>query len=93
VPDRLTRSQRTLRARLAAHESWAATPDRAARTAAGHRSSPASIDYWEPKVDPERTMTPEARRAAARSKRDAYMVRLAYNAAKARRARQAGSAA
>lgn len=80
----LTPEQRTMRARLAAHESWANTDDRSARTNAGHRASPASVDYWLDRVDPDGTLTAEARRAAAMSKRDAYMTRLAFNASRAR---------
>jgi hypothetical protein len=81
----LTPEQRTLRARLAAHESWSNTENRSARTKAGHRASPASVEYWEPRVDPEGALTPEARRAAAKSKRDAYMTRLEFNASRARK--------
>ena len=80
----LTPEQRTLRARLAAHESWSNTEDRTARASAGHRASPASVEYWLERVDPAGTMTTKARRAAARSKRDAYMTRLAFNACRAR---------
>jgi hypothetical protein len=79
-----------MRARLAAHESWAKTPDRSARTSAGHRSSPGSVDYWLDRVDPEGTMTPDARRKAAQAKRDAYMARLAFESSRARAARQEG---
>jgi hypothetical protein len=87
----LTDEQRTLRARLAAHESWANTEDRTARAEAGHRASPASVEYWEQRVDPDGTLTPEARRAAAKSKRDAYMTRLAFNASRARARKTGGT--
>jgi hypothetical protein len=84
----LTPEQRTLRARLAAHESWSNTEDRSKRTSSGYRASPASVDYWLDKVDPDGTMTPDARRRAAESKRDAYMARLAFNASRARAAKR-----
>jgi hypothetical protein len=85
----LTPEQRTLRARLAAHESWANTEDRSARTSAGHKASPASLDYWLDRVDPDGTMTDEARRKTADSARKAYMTRLAFAASRAR-SRKAG---
>jgi len=88
APRPLSPAQRTLRARLAAHESWANTEDRSARTKAGHQASPASVDYWLERVDPDGTMTVAARHAAAKSKRDAYMSRLAFNASRARSARR-----
>jgi hypothetical protein len=84
----LTDGQRVMRARLAAHESWANTPDRSARTAAGHKASPASVDYWLDRVDPDRTMSPEARRQAAEAKRNAHMARLAFKASRTRQARK-----
>jgi hypothetical protein len=81
----LTDEQRALRARLAAHESWANTENRSARTKAGHRSSPGSVDYWLDRVDPDGTLTPEARQAAAQSKRNAYKTRLALAGDQAQR--------
>lgn len=86
----LTDEQRVMRARVAAHESWANTENRAARATQGHKASPASVDYWLERVDPDGTMTDETRRQAAESKRDAYMTRLALNASKARTRKGAG---
>lgn len=80
----LSSTERVQRARLAAHESWASTANRAARTEAARSASPGSIDYWLERVDPDGTMSPEARRRAAESKRSAYMARLAYRASRAR---------
>ncbi len=48
----LTPSERSLRARMAAHASWANTSDRRARTAAGRK---AAIDRFERQVDPPAT--------------------------------------
>jgi hypothetical protein len=86
----LTDEQRAMRARLAAHESWANTESRKARASHGHKASPSSVDCWLDRVDPDGTLTDEARHAAAKSKRDAYMTRLAFNASKARARKGAG---
>jgi hypothetical protein len=56
-----------------------------------HRASPASVEYWEPRVDPDGKLSAEARRAKARSERDAYMARLAFNRSRARQAREAAA--
>ncbi|NMI00721.1 hypothetical protein HF526_25940 [Pseudonocardia sp. K10HN5] len=69
-------------ARFAAHRSWAATPDRAARTAPARR---AFDERFEAEVDPDGAMTPEARAAAAESARKAYFLDLARRSAEARR--------
>lgn len=77
----VTPEQRILRARLAAHERWARDPDRAQPRRA-YKSSPASVDYWLDRVDPEGTMAPEARRKVAASKRNAYMARLVFKSSR-----------
>lgn len=58
----LTPEERSLRARMAAHESWARTGDRSARTAPARK---AAMDRYERQVDPEGTLDPaeRARRA------------------------------
>ena len=73
----LTPKERELRARLAAHESWANTSDRTARTAAGR----AALDQKfldQADGDPVR----------AASMRKAYYARLALKSAQARRAKR-----
>ncbi len=89
---RLTPEQRSLRARLAAHSSWAATPDRATRSAAGRKASPGSVEYWLDRVDPDGVMTTENRQKAAVSARNAHMARLALASSKARQAKKGGTA-
>lgn len=79
---RLTPKQRSLRARLAAHASWAKTPDRVARTSHGTQ---AFLERFERKVDPERELPPEVRREMAMHARTAYMLQLAQRSAAARR--------
>ena len=78
----LTPSERSLRARLAAHESWARTGDRTARTAAG---TAAFLDRFEREVDPDGTLDPADRARRAESARKAYFTRLALRSAQARR--------
>lgn len=80
----LTPSERSLRARLAAHVSWANTTDRSARTAAARR---AAMDRYERQVDPVGELHPAERAVRARHAMRAHMTRLAYKSARARRKR------
>lgn len=82
MPEPLTPALRTLRARTAAHVSWANTSDRTARTAAGTR---ALLDKFEREVDPDGTLDPAERALRAASARKAHFARLAYKSAAARR--------
>ncbi|HYZ99132.1 MAG TPA: hypothetical protein VE575_10315 [Acidimicrobiales bacterium] len=82
----LTPSQRVLRARMAAHISWAKTDDRSARTAPARR---AALARFENEVDPEgRLSAPERARRAEHALR-AHMTRLALRSAQVRRRRAA----
>ena len=85
----LSPAERSARARLAAHASWAKTADRTARTAAAKKASPASVDYWLKQVDPDGAMDPEARRLAAESAYKAHMAKMSFEGLKARRAKKA----
>lgn len=81
----LTNEQRAMRARwgsVGAHESWARTPDRAARTAPARA---ALLDRFEREVDPDGVMTPETRKAAAENARKAFYKRLGIKSGEARR--------
>ncbi|GAB3435043.1 hypothetical protein GCM10027517_03790 [Phycicoccus ginsengisoli] len=69
-----TPTERTMQARLAAHESWAQTPDRAARTAPARAALEAKF-LAEAGGDPVR----------AANGRKAYYARLALKSAQARR--------
>ena len=80
-------SIRTMRARLAAHESWARTSDRSARTAPARE---AAWSRFERGVDPEGKLDPQERARRAEHARKAYFLRLAMKSAQARR-RQAGA--
>lgn len=80
----LSAAERSLRAQIAAHESWARTPDRAARTAAARR---AMWDKFEREVDPHNELTPAERAKRAENARKAHYARLALKSARARRRR------
>jgi hypothetical protein len=83
----LTPQQRTLRARLAAHASWAKTADPAGRTAPARR---AALDRFERLADPDGTLAPPERARRAAHLRKAEMARLALASARARQRRRAG---
>lgn len=77
----MNKSERTLRAQIAAHESWANTEDRSARTANARRALDEKF-LAEAGGDPQR----------AESLRKAYYARLALKSAQARRNRKGGAA-
>lgn len=82
----LTPAERSLRARLAVHTSWAQTTDRAARTAPARR---AALQRFERQVDPDGTVNPAERRRRAEQAMRAHMAGLALRSAQARRRRKA----
>lgn len=86
-----TPSERRLSAQIAAHESWAATPDRSARTAPGRA---AFLDRFEKQVDPDGVLPPAERARRAEHAKRAHFQRLALRSAQSRRrAREATEAA
>lgn len=85
MPSKLPPSERTLRASIAAHESWARTEDRSARLAPARR---AFADSFADQVDPDHRL-PEAERARrAENARRAHYQRLALKSAQVRRRRR-----
>lgn len=82
----LSESERALRSQIAAHESWARTADRAARTAPARK---AMLDKFEQQVDPEGKLSPAERAQRAEHARKAHFKRLALKSAQARRRRSA----
>jgi hypothetical protein len=78
----MTAQQRSRRARIAAHASWAKTSDRAARTSQGTK---AFLERFEHQVDPEKNLPAEIRQQMARHARTAYMLQLAQRSAQARK--------
>ena len=81
----LTPTERTIRAQIAAHESWAHTEDRPARTANARK---AMLDKFESQVDPDGTLAPAERAKRAEHARKAHFKRLALKSAQARRRRR-----
>ena len=75
-------SERTLKAQIAAHESWARTENRSARTAKARQALENKF-LAEADGDPHR----------AESLRKAYYARMALKSAQARRLRAQGGAA
>ena len=80
----LTPQQRSRRARIAAHASWANSADRAGRTAPATK---AFLARFERQVDPLGVLDPVAREHMALHARRAYMLQLAERSAKARERR------
>lgn len=77
-----TASARSLRARMAAHQSWANTADPSARTA---RARAAFNDRFERQVDPDDELPLEERARRAAHARKSYYLSLAIKSAEARR--------
>ena len=75
-------ADRSLIARLAAHESWARTVDPSAQTEPARR---AQLDRFERQVDPDGLLSPAERARRAGHARKAYFTRLALRSAQARR--------
>lgn len=71
-----------MRAQLAAHDSWARTEDRNARTAPARQ---AMLDKFEREVDPDGSLTPAERARRAEHARKAHFTRLALKSAQSRR--------
>lgn len=78
----MTAQQRSHRARIAAHASWAKTSDRTARTSRGTK---AFLERFERQVDPQGNLPVEIRQQMAKHARTAYMLQLAQRSAQARR--------
>lgn len=79
---RATDADRTLKARAAAHTSWANTENRTARTAPARR---AFLDRFERQVDPDGLLGAAERAARAEHARKAYFAALAAKSAQKRR--------
>lgn len=82
----LTPTERVLRARNAAHASWARTDDRTARSAPGRRAADAR---FEKQVDPLGVLTPAERAKRAASARAAFYADIQRRSIAARRRRRA----
>ena len=84
----LTPEQRALRARLAAHESWASTTDRSARTAAARKA----LEDRFVREARERfgDLPPDELARRAEHLKRAHMTRLALASSRARSSRRRG---
>jgi hypothetical protein len=79
-------SERSQRARAAAHRSWANTADPSERTRAGRV---AFLDRFEREVDPDGALSEPERKRRAEHAKKAYFAGLALKSARARRAKKA----
>jgi hypothetical protein len=77
-----TETERSLRSRIAAHKSWAKTPNRTARTAAARRGL---LNKFEREADPEGILLPPERAKRAENLRKAFYTEMALKSAQARR--------
>jgi hypothetical protein len=88
--NRLTPSQRSQRARIAAHTRWANEPDRLAATAPGRR---AAFEKLVDEVDPERKLPEAERLKRAKNAQQAQLERIRLAASRNRRRNAGGDAA
>lgn len=79
--------QQKLARQIGAHESWARTEDRAARTAPARK---AALERFERQVDPDGALDPAERARRPEHAKKAYFLRLAFASSKARAARKTG---
>ncbi|MEV7008232.1 hypothetical protein [Streptosporangium sp. NPDC051022] len=88
-----SRAERRSIAKLAANARWANEVDRTAATATARKSSPASIEYWLKKVDPDKVMPYPERIKRAENAKTAYYEKAMLKARQAKAAKAAGEAA
>jgi hypothetical protein len=89
VSTRLNAAERKLRARAAAHASWANTSDPSARSQPGRD---AFLARFEHEGDPHRELPEPERLRRAEHARKAYFTKLSLKAAQARRKKAKGTA-
>lgn len=81
APNRLTPSQRSLQARMAAYSSWARTGDPSARTASARQ---ALLNRFVQQVDPESRLPAEERMRRAEQAKREYFARMALKSSRKR---------
>ncbi|MGI8518630.1 MAG: hypothetical protein ACR2ME_09900 [Acidimicrobiia bacterium] len=86
MPSSLTPAQRVMRARLAAHTSWANTDDPSARTAPARA---AMRQRFEDQVDPDRVLSEADRARKAASAFKAHMAALSLKGLQVRQQKRA----
>jgi hypothetical protein len=85
--DDLSPSERSLRARIAAHTLHSRVDSRE-HTAPARAASPGQLPYWERVVDPDNELPERERRRRAEQARKAHMASLALKSARSRRQRR-----
>lgn len=88
-----TPSERSVIARIAANTRWAQEDDRITATAKARNNSPASIEYWMRKVDPDNAMPRDQRLSRAENAKTAYYQKSMRAARQAKARKAAGEAA
>jgi hypothetical protein len=78
--------ERSMRARIAVHTSWAKTADRSARTAPARK---AAMDRFEHEVDPDGALPAAERARRAEHLRKAHFTRISLLGVQARRRKAA----
>ncbi len=80
----MTSAEHRLRSQIGAHESWARTVNRSARTLPARM---ALLDKFEREVDPDAILLPAERAKRAENARKAHYRRMALKSVQARRRR------
>ncbi len=89
MPVPLTPAERSIRARIAAHNRWAKEPDRLVATAPGRQ---AALEKLLNEVDPHRVLTEAERAKRVKNAQQAQMARVRLAASKKRRGGAGGDA-
>jgi hypothetical protein len=88
-----TPAERSTIARIAANTRWSQEDDRRAAMAPATENSPASIEYWMRKVDPDNKMPRDQRLRRAENAKTAYYQKSMRVARQAKARKAAGEAA
>ena len=88
-----TAADRSTIARIAANARWAKEDNRAGATAKARNNSPASIEYWMRKVDPESKLPRAERLKRAENAKAAHYERAALKMRQAKASKKAGNVA
>ena len=88
-----TQNERSTIAKIAANTRWSQESDRAGATAKARNNSPASIEYWMKKVDPDNAMPRAERLLRAQNAKTAYYQKRMRAARQAKASKAAGGAA
>lgn len=88
-----TPAERSTNARIAANTRWSRETNRTGATAKARGNSPASLQYWLKKVDPDQLMPYADRVKNAESAMKAYYQAAMRKARQAKAAKKSGEAA